>query len=139
MQESSLKKRHKKSSEPVEIPTAMPSSLTDERRLEIIEEILKDLSQKNVLDEIRRANAIPFRLPRYKIIIYRSRKSLFFYYRDNQMQKNVAERIRDLTGSEIIMLNDHLYMKNLCKRLDEKHKVLYSFFLNYINIINCII
>jgi hypothetical protein len=44
------------------------------------------------------------------------------------MQKNVAERIRDLTGSEIVMLNDHIYMKNLCKLLDEKHKVLYSFF-----------
>ena len=123
MEESALKKRQKKSSEPLEIPTVIESGLSDERRLEIIEEILKDLSQINILDEIRRANAIPFRLPRYKIIIYRSRKSLFFYYRNNQMQKNVAERIRDLTGSEIIMLNDHLYMKNLCKRLDEQHKV----------------
>jgi hypothetical protein len=40
------------------------------------------------------------------------------------MQKNVAERIRDLTGSEIIMLNDHVYMKNLCQILDKKHQVL---------------
>lgn len=53
---------------------------------------------------------------------------LLYYNRNNQMQKNVAERIRDLTGSEIVMLNDHIYMKNLCKLLDEKHKVLYSFF-----------
>jgi hypothetical protein len=49
--------------------------------------------------------------------------------RNTQMQKNVANRIRDLTGSEIIMLNDHLYMKNLCKRLDEKHQVDDLFFL----------
>ncbi len=42
------------------------------------------------------------------------------------MQKNVAERIRDLTGSEIIILNDPIYMKNLCQRLEAKHKVLYS-------------
>ena len=39
------------------------------------------------------------------------------------MQKNVANRIRDLTGSETIMLNDHLYIKNLCKRLEEKRQV----------------
>ena len=41
----------------------IPSALTDDRRLEIIQEILKDLSQKNILDEVRRANAIPYRLP----------------------------------------------------------------------------
>jgi hypothetical protein len=41
--------------------------------------------------------------------------------------------MRDLTGSETIMLNDPLYMESLCKRLDEIHKVLYSFlFFNYI-------
>ena len=43
------------------------------------------------------------------------------------MQKNVANRIRDLTGSEVISLNDHIYMNNLCKCLDEKRKVLYLF------------
>ncbi len=48
----------------MEISTVMPSGLSDERRLQIIEEILKDLSQKNILDEIRRANAIPFQLPK---------------------------------------------------------------------------
>ncbi len=48
---------------------------------------------------------------------------IFPFNRNNQMQKNVAERIRDLTGSEIIMLNDHIYMKNLCKRLDEEYQV----------------
>ncbi len=48
----------------MEIPTVIPSCLSEERRLEIIEKILKDLSQINILDEIRRANAIPFQLPR---------------------------------------------------------------------------
>ncbi len=43
--------------------------------------------------------------------------------RNTQMQKNVANRIRDLTGSETIMLNDHLYIKNLCERLEEKRQV----------------
>jgi hypothetical protein len=62
------------------------------------------------------------------IILHRSQETLFFCHRNNQMQKNVAERIRDLTGSETIMLNDQVYMKNFCKRLDEKHKVLHSFF-----------
>ena len=47
----------------LDIPTVIPSALTNQRRLEIIEEILKKLSQTNVLDEIRRANAIPYRLP----------------------------------------------------------------------------
>ncbi|CAF4634101.1 unnamed protein product, partial [Rotaria magnacalcarata] len=37
---------------------------TDERRLEIIEEILKDLSQKDTFDEIRRMHAVPFELPK---------------------------------------------------------------------------
>jgi hypothetical protein len=64
IQESALEKRHKKTIEPMEIPTEIPIGLSAARRLEIIEEILKDLSQKNVLDEIRRTNAIPFRLPR---------------------------------------------------------------------------
>ena len=45
------------------VPTVIPSALTNQRRLEIIEEILKQLSQTNVLDEIRRANAIPYLLP----------------------------------------------------------------------------
>ena len=43
------------------------------------------------------------------------------------MQKNVANRIRDLTGSETIMLNDHVYMKNLCKRLEAKRQVVELF------------
>lgn len=47
----------------LDIPTVIPSALTNQRRLEIIEEILKKLSQTNVLDEIRRANAIPYHLP----------------------------------------------------------------------------
>jgi hypothetical protein len=51
------------------------------------------------------------------------KKTNFLYPRKTQMQKNVAERIRDLTGSETIMLNDHAYMKHLCQILDEKHKV----------------
>jgi hypothetical protein len=59
-----LTKRRQKSKEPMEIPTVIPSCLSEERRLEIIEKILKDLSQINILDEIRRANAIPFQLPR---------------------------------------------------------------------------
>jgi hypothetical protein len=48
----------------MEIPTDIPSALSQERRLEIIEEILKDFGQKNILEETRQANAIPFRLPR---------------------------------------------------------------------------
>jgi hypothetical protein len=47
----------------MQIPTVVPSGLSDARRLEIIEEILKDLSQKNILEETRRANAISYRLP----------------------------------------------------------------------------
>lgn len=39
------------------------------------------------------------------------------------MQKNVANRIEDLMGSDIVMLNDQNYMKNLRRRLDEKHQV----------------
>jgi hypothetical protein len=59
-----LTKKRQKNKETMEISTVMPSGLSDERRLQIIEEILKDLSQKNILDEIRRANAIPFQLPK---------------------------------------------------------------------------
>jgi len=59
-----LTKRRQKNKETMEISTVMPSALSDERRLQIIEEILKDLSQKNILEEIRRANAIPFQLPK---------------------------------------------------------------------------
>ena len=47
----------------------------------------------------------------------------FFLCRKNQLQNNVANRIRDLTGNELVMLNDPLYMKNLCQRLNEKHQV----------------
>ncbi|UJR27519.1 hypothetical protein I4U23_008803 [Adineta vaga] len=89
----------------MDISTVIPSCLTDQRRLEIIEELLKKLSQINVLDEIRRANVIPYQLPQ-----------------KNQLQKNVAKRIRELTGSDVVMLNDHVYMKNLCKRIEEKHQ-----------------
>ncbi|CAF0804511.1 unnamed protein product [Adineta ricciae] len=89
----------------LDMPTVIPSVLTNQRRLEIIEEILKKLSQTNVLDEIRRVNAIPYRLPQ-----------------DNQLQKNVARRIRELTGSDVVILNDHLYMKNLCKSIKEKRQ-----------------
>ena len=39
------------------------------------------------------------------------------------MQKNVANRIQDLMGSDVVMLNDQNYMKSLCRRLDEKHQV----------------
>ncbi|CAF1234971.1 unnamed protein product [Rotaria sordida] len=104
-QESSLTKNRRHHKEPLEIPKVIPSGLSEERRLEIIEEILKNLNKKNLLDDIRRADAIPFRLPK-----------------NNQLQKKVAERIRDLTGSEIVMLNDHVYMKNLCQRIDEEYK-----------------
>ncbi|CAF2735247.1 unnamed protein product [Rotaria sp. Silwood2] len=100
--ESLLAKNHK---ETMKIPKVIPSGLSQERRLEIIEDILKHLNKKNIIDEIRRENAIPFQLPK-----------------NNQPQKNVAERIRDLTGSEIVMLNDHIYMKNLCQRIDEEYK-----------------
>ncbi|CAF2348238.1 unnamed protein product [Rotaria sp. Silwood2] len=100
--ESLLAKNHK---ETMKIPKVIPSGLSQERRLEIIEDILKHLNKKNIIDEIRRENAIPFQLPK-----------------NNQLQKNVAERIRDLTGSEIVMLNDHIYMKNLCQRIDEEYK-----------------
>ena len=48
----------------MEIPAVISSGLSDERRLEIIEEILKKLSETNILDEIRRTNAIPYQLPR---------------------------------------------------------------------------
>ena len=42
----------------------MDSGLSDERRLEIIETILNDLSKKNILDETRRESAIAYRLPK---------------------------------------------------------------------------
>ncbi|CAF0811932.1 unnamed protein product [Adineta steineri] len=89
----------------VETSAVIPSILTDQRRLEIIEEILKKLSHTNVLDEFRRANVIPYKLPK-----------------NNQMQKNVARHIEELTGSDTVMLNDHIYMKHLCKHLEEKRK-----------------
>ena len=44
-------------------------------------------------------------------------------FRDKQQQKNVARRIRELTGSDVVVLNDHLYMKNLCKSIEEKRQV----------------
>lgn len=39
------------------------SSLTDQRRLKIIEEILQKLKKTNVLNDVRQANRIPYRLP----------------------------------------------------------------------------
>lgn len=67
IEESPLaKKRNKSIKESLDIPKDIPSSLTDQRRIEIIEEIIKDLRQKDVPDEVRRANAIPFQLPKYK-------------------------------------------------------------------------
>ncbi|CAF1934573.1 unnamed protein product [Rotaria magnacalcarata] len=99
------KKRERHNKETMGVPKVIPSGLTDERRLEIIEEILKDLSQKDTFDEIRRMHAVPFELPK-----------------NNQMQKNVAETIRDLTGSDIVMLNDHIYMKNLRGFIQENYQ-----------------
>jgi hypothetical protein len=63
-EESSLTKSRRKNKQPLEIPTVIPSGLSQERRLEIIEDILKKFSQINVLDEIRRVNAIPYQLPK---------------------------------------------------------------------------
>lgn len=37
--------------------------------------------------------------------------------------------MKDLTGSETVILNDHVYMKDLCKRLNEKRQVLYLFYI----------
>ena len=60
-----LAKNHKKKDkEATKLFQTLPSSLTHERRLEIIEEILKEINQKNLVDEIRRANAISFQLPK---------------------------------------------------------------------------
>lgn len=64
LDESSITKARQKHKDTMDIPKVLPSGLSEERRLEIIENILKDLSQKNILDEIRRGNAIPFQLPR---------------------------------------------------------------------------
>ncbi len=64
MSKSALEKRREKNKEPVEIPNVLSSSLSEERRLEIIEEILKDLSHINILDEVRRNNGIPYQLPK---------------------------------------------------------------------------
>lgn len=66
LNESSITKSRQKNKATMEIPTVIPSGLSPERRLEIIEDIIKDLSKINVLDETRRAIAIPFQLPRYK-------------------------------------------------------------------------
>lgn len=61
--QSALKKSRQKDRTITDSNVVIPSGLTDQRRLEIIQEILKNLSQKNILDEVRRANAIPYRLP----------------------------------------------------------------------------
>ncbi|CAF3403645.1 unnamed protein product [Rotaria socialis] len=99
------KKRERHNRETMDASKVIPNGLTDERRLEIIEEILKDLSQKDTFDEIRRAHAVPFELPK-----------------NNQIQRNVAETIRDLTGSDIVMLNDHIYMNKLRRFIQEKYE-----------------
>lgn len=38
--------------------------LSDEDRMRIIDEVLQDLSQRNVFDEVRQANRVAFRLTR---------------------------------------------------------------------------
>lgn len=96
--------------------------MSEARRLEIIEQILKKLSETNVLDAIRQANAVPFQLPKYVNHWY-SFPFASLSSRNTQMQKNVANRIEDLMGSDVVMLNDQSYMKNLCRRLDEKRQV----------------
>lgn len=65
LSESTLTKTRAKTKDTSATPSALPSALSEARRLEIIEEILKKLSETNVIDEIRRANAVPYQLPRY--------------------------------------------------------------------------
>lgn len=62
--ESSISKSRRQNKQPLDIPKVIPSGLSKERRLEIIEEILKKLSEIDILDDIRRTNAVPFQLPR---------------------------------------------------------------------------
>lgn len=61
---SSIKRARQKRKESMEVPKVMPSGLSEKRRLEIIEDILKRLSQQNIIDELRRENAIPCELPK---------------------------------------------------------------------------
>lgn len=64
IKENSLRKNGHKNKEITDIPKAIPSSLSKERRLEIIEDILKVLSHQDILDAIRREHAISFQLPK---------------------------------------------------------------------------
>lgn len=61
--ESSSAKASKKNQKSIPAPTVIQSGLSEQRRLQIIQEILQKLSKTNILDELRQANRIPFRLP----------------------------------------------------------------------------
>ncbi|CAF0755864.1 unnamed protein product [Didymodactylos carnosus] len=87
------------------LPHIVRSGLTNDRKLEIIQNILDKLSKQNIVDECRRSCAIPYTLPR-----------------KNQLQRHVAERMIDLTNSDTVMLLDHLCMKNLCTKLEQEHQ-----------------
>lgn len=56
------------------------------------------------------------------------------------MQKKVADRMRELMGTETVMLNDPMFMKTLCQRLEEKHRVRHqSIFVVLLSTINPIL
>ena len=105
-------------------PTKFISSgLTDQRRLKIIEEILQKLKKSNVLNDVRQANRISYRLPEY--ILSKNPKEIprLSSFRRNQTEKNIAQRMRLVMGTDVVMLNDPMFMKTLCQRLEENRRV----------------